>query len=277
MLLIRAALALAIASLAAPAGAVTNVTVQLGVNPNFFGGTGPVNTLLTQPSTAELSSGLVTGGFNSSGAAHAFAQAGTLKMDGTSTGSLNSLARATFRDDFKLDLAGVAAGTQVVVQFDLLLSGSFSVGASNEAAANWQVRADMGGGAFDLGAGGHLYNNSPTLAIHGYVGDPVGILHGTATINTGQMLPLYVELEASAQTSYNGQGGALATAAFDLGHTLRWGGMTVSLNGVPQSQVTLTSGSGFNYLQAAPVPEPGTLVLALCGASVLLARRMRQS
>jgi hypothetical protein len=276
MILSRAlgAIALALASIGAQA--VTNVTVQLGVNPNFFGGTGPANPVLTQAGSAELSSGLVTGGFNSSGAAHAYAEIGTLKVDGNSTGSLTSLARGIFRDDFKLELPGVAAGTQVVVQFDLLLSGSFSVGASNEAAANWQVRADVGGGAFDLAADGHLYNNSPTLAIHGYVGDPIGTLHGMATVTTGQMLPVYVQLEASAQSAYNGQGGALATAAFDLSHTLRWGGMSVSLNGVPQSQAILTSTSGFNYLQAAPVPEPGTLALGLCGAAVLLARRRRQ-
>lgn len=269
----RALTVLALALGASCAQASTDVTVQLGVNPNFFGGTGPVNPVLTQAGPAELSSGLVTGGFNSSGTAHVFAQTGILKMDGASTGSLNSLARAIFRDDIKLELPGVAAGTQVVVQFDLLLSGSFSVGASNEAAANWQVRADVGGGASDLLASGHLYNNSPTLAIHGYVGDPLGTLHGMATVNTGQMLPVYVELEGSAQTAYNGSGGALATASFELGHTLRWGGMTVSLNGVPQSEVILTSASGFNYLQAAPVPEPGTVALMLLGIGVLWARR----
>lgn len=268
--------ALALALGTSWAQASTDVTVQLGVNPNFAGGTGPTNPLLTQAGPADLSSGPVTGGFNSSGAAHAFAQTGTLKVDGTSEGSLNSLARAIFRDEVKLDLPGVAAGTQVVLQFDLLLSGNLSVGASNEAASSWQVQADVGGGAFDLFASGRLYNNSPTLAIHGYFGDPIGALHGTSTIPTGQMLPVYVELQAVAQTAYNGQGGALATAAFDLSHTLRWGGMTVSLNGVPQSQVTLTSASGFNYLEAAPVPEPGTLVLALCGAAVLLAKRRQQ-
>jgi PEP-CTERM motif len=270
---IRAALALAIAFLAAPAGAVTNVQVQLGVNPNFSGGTGALNTVLTQPSSAELSSGLVTGGFNSSGTAHAYAEIGTLKVDGTSVGSLNSVARASFRDDFKLDLPGVAANTQVTVNFQLLLDGSLSVGSSNIGSASWQVRADMGGGAYDLGGDATLYNNSPALGTHGYVGTPLGTLTGTATFLTGHMLPLSVELTAAAQTANDGHGGALATAAFDLSHTLRWGGMTVSLNGVPQSQVMLTSASGFDYLQAAPVPEPGTLALMLAGIALLRFRR----
>ena len=113
--------AVAISTLGAAAGAVTNVTVQLGVNPNFSGGTGPVNPVVTQAGPAELSSGLVTGGFNSTGTAHAWADIGTLKVDGTSTGSLNSVARSIFRDDFRIDIAGVAAGTQVQVDFTINL------------------------------------------------------------------------------------------------------------------------------------------------------------
>jgi len=265
------AVTLALASIGAQA--VTNVTVQLGVNPNFAGGTGPVNTVLTQAGPAELSSGLVTGGFDSSGMAHAYANIGTLKVDGSSEGSLNSVARASWRDDFMLNLPGVAANTQVIVNFTLLFDGSLNVGSSNIGSASWQVRADVGGGAYDLGGDATLYNNSPSLAKHGYFGDPLGALHGTATFLTGQNLPLIVELTGAAQTAYDGHGGALATASFDLAHTLRWGGMTVSLNGVQQNDVMLTSGSGFNYLQAAPVPEPGTLLMALCGAAVLLARQ----
>jgi len=267
------ALAVALATLGASAGAVTMVTAQLGVNPNFSGGTGPVNTVLNDAVWAELSSGLVTGGFNSSGTGHAWAQIGTLKVDGTSEGSLNSVVRASFRDDFKLDIPGVAANTQVTVNFQLLFDGSLSVNNSNIASTSWQVRADMGGGAYDLGGDATLYNNSPVLAVHGYVGTPLGNLTGTATFMTGQTLPLSVELTGAAQTSYDGYGGALAASSFDLSHTLRWGGMTVLLNGVPQSQVTLTSGSGFNYLQAAPVPEPGTGVLIGLGAAFLLWRR----
>lgn len=273
MKLSHIALAVALATLGASAGAVTMVTAQLGVNPNFSGGTGPVNTVLNDAVWAELSSGLVTGGFNSSGTGHAWAQIGTLKVDGTSEGSLNSVVRASFRDDFKLDIPGVAANTQVTVNFQLLFDGSLSVNNSNIASTSWQVRADMGGGAYDLGGDATLYNNSPVLAVHGYVGTPLGKLTGTATFMTGQTLPLSVELTGAAQTSYDGYGGALAASSFDLSHTLRWGGMTVFLNGVPQSQVTLTSGSGFNYLQAAPVPEPGTGVLIGLGAAFLLWRR----
>ncbi len=273
MKLSHLALAGAMATLGASAGAVTMVTAQLGINPNFSGGTGPVNSVLNDPVSAELTSGLVTGGFSSSGTGHAYAQIGALKVDGTSEGSLNSVVRASFRDDFKLDLAGVPANTQVTVNFQLLFDGTLSVNNSNIASTSWQVRADMGGGAYDLGGDATLYNNSPSLAKHGYFGDPLGPLNGTATFMTGQTLPLIVELTGTAQTAYDGYGGALASSSFDLSHTLRWGGMTVLLNGVPQNQVTLTSGSGFNYLQAAPVPEPGTLAMALCGAAVLLVRR----
>jgi len=272
---IASALALAISG--ASAGAVTMVTAQLGISPSFSGGTGPVTTVLNDAAWAELSSGLVTGGFNSSGTGHASAQIGTLKVDGTSEGSLNSVVRASWRDDFKVDLQGVPANTQITVNFQLLFDGSMSVNNSNIASASWQVRADMGGGAYDLGGDATLYNNSPVLAKHGYFGDPLGPLNGTATFMTGQTLPLIVELTGAAQTAYDGYGGALASSSFDLSHTLRWGGMTVLLNGVPQSQVTLTSGSGFNYLEAAPVPEPGTLALGLCGAAVLLLRRRLQS
>jgi hypothetical protein len=273
MKLSHLAFAVALATLGASASAVTMVSAQLGVNPNFSGGTGPVSSVLNDAAWAELSSGLVTGGFNSSGTGHALAQIGTLKVDGTSEGSLNSVVRASFRDDFKLDIPGVAANTQVTVNFQLLFDGSLHVNNSNIASASWQVRADMGGGAYDLGGDATLYNNSPVLAVHGYVGTPLANLTGTATFMTGQTLPLFVELTGAAQTAYDGYGGALAASSFDLSHTLRWGGMTVWLNGVPQSQVTLTSGSGFNYLEAAPVPEPGTGVLIGLGAALLLRRR----
>lgn len=272
MKLSHIACAVATAILGAQASAVTNVTVQLGVNPNFSGGTGPVNPVVTQAGPAELSSGLVTGGFNSTGTAHAWADIGSLKVDGTSTGSLNSVARSIFRDDFRIDIAGVAAGTQVQVDFTIHLNGTLTVNDHNDAAAGWQLSADMGGGAWDLGASGHLFNNSPVFAVHGYVGDALGLMHGTALVPTGQWLPITVQLEASAQTGYNGSGDTVvASSAFDFSHTLTWGGATVSLNGVQQAGSVLTSASGFNYAQA--VPEPGTGVLIGLGAAFLFRRR----
>ena len=269
--------AIAFAALLAAAGgaqAVTNVTVQLGINPNFSGGTGPVNPVVTQAGPAELTSGLVTGGANSTGTGHVYADIGVIKVDGTSSGSLNSVVRGIFRDDFRLDLPGMPMGTQVQINFDINLSGALSVNDHNEATAGWQVAVDAGGGFYDLGASGHLYNNSPIFAIHGYVGDAIGVLHGTALVPTGQWLPLSVELTASAQTGYDsGSDTTPCASAFDFSHTLTWGGMTVLLNGVPQPGVQLTSGSGIDYLQAVAVPEPGALSLMLMGAAVLLWRR----
>lgn len=257
-----------------PAEAVTNVTVQLGVNPNFIGGTGPFNQSVTQTAPGELTSGLVTGGFSSSGTGHAFADIGTIKLDGTSEGSLNSVARGIFRDSFKIDLPGVPSNTQVQIDFAINVDGLLSVGNSNGASASWQLRADVGGGAFDLGADATLYNNSPSFGTtHGYVGSPMGLLHGSATVLTGQVMPIDIEFTASAQTSYDGFGGAPATASFDFSHTVTWAGMTVLLGGVAQPQAVLTSGSGFNYLQAAAVPEPASAALWGLGAAFLLWRR----
>lgn len=274
MKLPRLALVALVASFGAPVEAVTLATAQLGVNPNFSGGTGPVNTVLSDPVSAELSSGAVTGGFSSSGSAHAYADIGTIKLEGASQGSLNSVARGIFRDDIKIDLPGVSSGTAVQIAFTINLDGTLSVNDHHDANAGWQVRADVGGGAFDLAAEGQLYNNSPAFAKHGYFGDAMGPLHGMATVTTGFWAPLYVELTASAQTAYNGSGGTtLASSSFDFAHTLTWGGMTVSLGGVQQSGALVTSGSGLNYLQAVAVPEPAPAALLGAGLAFLLWRR----
>jgi hypothetical protein len=74
----------------------------------------------------------------------------------------------------------------------------------------------------------------------------------------------------------------LSTAVFidaDFTHTLRWGGITsaTDLNtGLPVTDYTLISSSGFDYRLPAPVPEPaGTMLLGLT-TLMLIAHRRRQ-
>jgi hypothetical protein len=242
----------------------------VGVNPNFSGGTGPVNTTLVAPAPNGIASGNVTGGFNSSGSAQVWADIGLIKVSGDSVGSLNSLARGIFRDQLMIDVPGLASGSQVQITFDINVSGTLSVNQSNIASAGWTLRADVGGGAYDLGSSATLYNNSPVLAVHGYVGDLMGVQHsGPTTVQTGFWLPVNVQFEAVAQTSYDGWGGALATASFDFSHTIRWGGMTVWVNGVPQASAVVSSQSGMDFLHATPVPEPESWLMLALGLGAL--------
>lgn len=74
--------------------------------------------------------------------------------------------------------------------------------------------------------------------------------------------------------------GTWAQAAVDYGHTLRWGGISgvYDSTGALVSSYTATSASGFNYLSAAPVPEPQTYALLLAGLGLMTAivRRRKQ-
>ncbi|MBL8201417.1 MAG: hypothetical protein JNK40_10630 [Chromatiales bacterium] len=76
----------------------------------------------------------------------------------------------------------------------------------------------------------------------------------------------------------SGNGTGAFGAASDFRHTIQWGGISAITDqfGNDVSQlVTITSGSGVNYLQpinAPPVPLPGTLVSLATGVAVLGAR-----
>ena len=65
-------------------------------------------------------------------------------------------------------------------------------------------------------------------------------------------------------------GAVAATSRGDYGNTFSWGGITSveTSSGAPLTDYVLTSGSGFDYSQAAVVPEPSVMQLLLLGALV---------
>jgi hypothetical protein len=93
------------------------------------------------------------------------------------------------------------------------------------------------------------------------------------------------EADASAGAYVDNEDGdnagiAIGTAFF--GHTFTWGGITSVVDadtGQPITDWTLTSASGFDWMNAAPgpstVPEPSTLGLAALGGLGLFVNRRR--
>jgi PEP-CTERM motif len=266
---VRGALLLAFALGSAGAQATTLNTAQLGVAPNSAGGSGPYSGLDSRNGPASLA-GAATGGANSSGAGTVFVNWGVVKLTGSAFGSLNTVARGIFRDEVVITAPGIPNGTAGMVTYAVSVNGSLFTDEPGTARASWAINTDLNGGAFDLGAGGSLTNGL-------YAGSPFGTFTATVPFGFGATLPLYVQLEASAQAGYNGSQG-LPNASFDLGQSLYWGGIIgITVNGAPVSGFNVSSASGTDYRNSmAPVPEPGALGLMLAGLGVLVGLQRRR-
>ncbi len=114
----------------------------------------------------------------------------------------------------------------------------------------------------------HFHTDPPKkilVTLEGIFGEPVHIEFG---------MDAAAGVNVSSDDIFNMYGGS-AFAVCDFSHTLSWGGITsvTDANGLPVNDWTVTSGSGFDYSQAA-APEPSTfLQFAIALPSLLLARR----
>lgn len=274
----RGALWAALALGSVGAQATTLNTAQLSVRPSFFGGTGPYSGLANQNGPASLA-GSATGGADSSGAGTAYVNWGVVKMTGEAAGSLDTVARGIFRDELVFTAPNVPNGTLVTIGYSLVVEGLLFTGDPGVARASWSLRADMdgfrGGVWDDISGSGR--QDSPANGGQ-YTGTPFGTLIGIANVRTGVASQLFVQLEAAAQAAYTGQRPGRASASFDLGHSLYWGGInSVTINGVPVPDFSVSSASGTDYRNSlAPIPEPGALAMMLAGLGVLIGLQRRR-
>ena len=181
---------------------------------------------------------------------------GVIRLHGTAT-SASTSATGIFRDYLTITSPLVADGTAAVLSFALLIDGAFHVtGVGN---AGWRASAHLGGGTNDqINAGGTTFESS-------YFGDALGVYSGQSTFVFGQPLRAIVSLTGSV----------VGTGLFDLGHSLRWGGIQgILVNGVAIDDFQVSSASGADYRHAiAAVPEPAGVMLLAAGLAVLGWRR----
>jgi hypothetical protein len=244
MLKVHCALSCALAvGAASVCFADTTNTARVTINPNASGGGGPVDNIDSHSGTCHAT-GSSTGGFNSAGSGEARTTYGTIRVSGQATGTLNAAGRGIFRDSLTITSPGIPSGIMGTLTYSVAVSGQVSASAG-ASAGNWQLTADLGGGASDIGKTGYFFG--PGLATPGYSGDPFGTYSATIDFQYGMPIPLYVECTASAQAAYStsDQPGA---ATFGSPILCQWMGISnVLIFGHPAPSFTVTSESGTNY------------------------------
>lgn len=196
--------------------------------------------------------------------------------------SFGGTAEATW-SDYVTFTAPAGISNLLVIRGSLVLEG----GVYGEAEASLKPTSSTSSfGSISLdGVGIADYEGSRRIDARGVVVDSLPKLEVipfeiTARSGVAQYLRFTLEAAASSTadaTNVSGQS-AWATGLLDYGHTLRWNGIssiTDYQTGVAVEGVTVTSRSGFDYLNAAPVPEAATVVYALAGLGVLVALRRR--
>jgi hypothetical protein len=223
--------------------------------------------------------------------AYAFADYGVLKVNGAAAfnpglGSSTS-ARATWVDSLTISTSGLS-GTQGVMTVPISFSGSLSGSATLHPNYNqwgdylglFDSEIFSGGGFFiassitgslvtgsaqhAASAGGstdeayHCYGTDCSYTQPGWTGTfPIDIY-----FIFGETFSLTADLGGGIRGySLNGEG--VASAAFDLGNSLYWGGITSirDSSGNLLTSYDVASESGHDWAKSSAVPEPGTMLL----------------
>ncbi|XHS77969.1 PEP-CTERM sorting domain-containing protein [Burkholderiaceae bacterium UC74_6] len=263
---------------------VTNQATVLGPGVNLTESAGGTGTAVVGPGALHLS---VYGAASVQGTGRDVLDPGGASGYGYAAGS--------FKESLVWNVAGLAAGTVVTMDFQIRLDGSTGVNtsvlqggtASGFRIYDWDLRffknADLSGVGF------HSVTNSDqqdNFGIYDFstsvvVGAPMTLALGAsvgAGGTAGVMCSTFWSLICDEFAH-----GATAAGFADLSHTLAWNGVTglhLGDTAISLSELSVTSDSGFDYTQAylddvQAVPEPSSLALVAAGLLLLSCLRAR--
>jgi hypothetical protein len=200
-------------------------------------------------------------------------------LDDGIPGTSNASTQSLFRDDLTITAPGMSGSGTVTFLIDV--SGGVTASSSAESAsvnseADWSafVRSSTAPSeAGRIGEGGIFVGFDGVFP----TGDLMGGMYawGPIPFNFGVPFEITVALNALVDVNF------CCSAAANFGSTLQWLGVVelVDGGGTPVADFEIASGSGADYGEAIPVPEPASAALALVSlvTTVLLAGIRRSS
>ena len=305
--------ALAIAALAWPA--LSSANTSASSTGQIHGWTLPVSDSHSgsgaTPSAAAISLARGDASDGGSVSASASARIGTLHLIAAASGYANgpsylasandpAYARASWDDLLRIDAGSALAGKQGALTAQLSyagLGGGILDAEGYNSSAEWFNEVTiLATGAPTIsnpyapyGCGGWsfcFYDDNTRSRQHGSAGDYVNHQYTDGTIP--QRITLSIPIVFGGQTTldytvdlttagYASAYGGTASGGANYNSTLSWGGITgvFDASGARVKSFSVTSASGFDYLQASPVPEPATGWLWLAGAALIVYRLRR--
>lgn len=212
------------------------------------------------------------------------------QADGYAAGEASLVAKAYWEDRLSFSVASLPAGTLLRVSGAMLLDGFVSNSGTtidllgygtgmnfNQNWTQWSMSCTRGSSSCsytDANYNSGNWNSGTQLAL-----PFIFYVANGGSRDVTYSLQLHMGASVNFAPCANPVGGACTNGKFggkvgelDFGHTLAWGGATVTDEwGNPVSGVTISSQSGFDYSKAyaAAVPEPSQAATLAAGLAVL--------
>jgi hypothetical protein len=234
------------------------------------------------------------GAYTASSWAKAEVGVGMLKVAGSTSLSgavaANAGSHVQYWDTFVLDTGKV--GDTVIMNYSITVRGSLSASYFATESGDTEQLRTLFNLTHYIGENPHhtifskksfdaVGNMTEVNTVDDVSGDVYGVFSFSARVNTGYDTYFHFSLLGQTFIQPTAQRNVVASATYDLGNSVYWGGITsvTTLDGTDVSYV-LRSDSGIDYTKSfvpSPVPEPSSALLLVLGAAAVFALRLQQA